>query len=60
MQVGDVVRVLPGWWANRGMAPTATVVETGRNDRLFPYAISVGDGRAWAMTAREIVPADES
>lgn len=60
MNVGDVVRVLPGWWSNRGMNELVTVVEAGRNDRLFPYAVSVGDGRAWSMAAHELAAIDEN
>jgi len=56
MNVGDTVRVLPGWWANRGMNPTATIHAINNDDRMFTYAISVGDGRAWAMATHELEP----
>ena len=55
MNVGDVVEVLPAWWANRGMNPTARIAAISKDPR-FPYAITVGDGRCWAMATHELRP----
>lgn len=51
--VGTRVRVTAGWWLVRGMPAEATIAAHLVDER-FPYAITVGDGREWAMSAREL------
>lgn len=53
--VGSEVRVTAGWWLVHGLPEVATVTRHLGNDRLFPYSITIGDGREWAMAARELV-----
>jgi len=53
MNVGDIVEVIPEWWSNRGFPPKVTVAKIS-TDPKFPIAISVGDGRCWAMAAHEL------
>jgi hypothetical protein len=55
MIVGERVRVVAGWWANRGMEPVVTVCRCG-GDPMFPYAITDSIGREFAMAAHELAP----
>lgn len=52
--VGEQVEVIAAWWLGRGMPAIVRVSKRLRDDTLFPVAISIDDGREWAMAAREL------
>ena len=54
--VGTRVRVTAKWWLVHNLPAEATITAHLSDDHLFTYAITVGDGREWAMAARELAP----
>ena len=56
--VGTRVRVVAPWWRVHELPAEATISGHLSDDRLFSYSVTVGDGREWAMAARELSPCE--
>ena len=52
--VGERVEVIAAWWRGRGTPEIVTVSKHLSGDTLFPFAVSIDDGREWAMALREV------